>query len=1179
MDLSTEKQRNRAIELDTEDLKTFDDDPPQILFKTLQIYDYPGYSIDDCAGYLDTFPHLYRLLVKAHDPAHKSYKPLVDAVLQLPPSASGAVPANTSSLRPESSDPVALPSDEPAFTPLPRAVHDTVGPILPSLRKIVEPDWTWPSLWKPTNISASESPEIHAWLSDLKIPMVNEQPSLLLHRLGKLGDLKMFSRLRKIFQVNRATVFVNTSGSGKTRHLFEGLSRKWGFYFTTSDRYDKLGSRDLMNCIDGRLLSSPGFTDPLPTNNFSAALQKNRTIARNCITQVLLARFIVFHAFINAIITSGRKITEDDKLRWLYVQLDPVLLLGRDVFHLVARALNDQKFSGPMCEQWIQQFQTDLPALINSHFAEREPLQHGTKAPQSLQPEAAQHMFHIVLDEAQFAATLLDSAFRSASGTHWRSVLREVIVALFRAMANGTAFTIGGTGIDKNLIEELMDSVVAKSSDIDRVSDTGSFDPTNAVYQKTYIRRYLPVSIQQTAIGRRLMQRIINWLAGRFRFTASFLADLLDSDFQNPHQFLNDWVEFNTGFRPTDASDITQPFCVTAQFPTRKVIESINFIKIRSVQGLAQVLTDAVYESLLRSGTTSSLSEGVHNLVEYGFARYTTANCTSACISEPLVLLATTYYVNEHHPGQNPFGQTMWQYVVQSIGKFTGSRYNGFETYLAFLLADALATPVPLKDVFDFTFPAPEWANQSARLVALSKDPKENTPEGEPPAPSQQRRTQYFNWREHAVPAGRIGETCDVKRTLQWLRHGRQAPFCFPDNNMGPDILFVLELANKKLIWVALQAKFLANPIDNGPLKDAIRTTVPHKYFVQKSGEHFSKAMRPELIEETHEALTLAGGENTGNTYPLLRVVVVSPPTVGIDQLDAHIDDKAATLSDGDNHHDPGGHPLVALNWQRLLETTADRKERFLKVLTNPVERDPNKKRLPVKSEKKIKPAVEWKNGSKPVGEEKRKSSREEESVKKRRKTGPSNSTSTDVGLTQAKKNKSRSEGVGTDVGSLPDKNTSNSSRGKNKTRKTSKNDRDKSRDTSAYDSRGAQRGRQMGAGPGDAGPSRLFDHTRSASSSSPMRVDRDNLRARSSSRPQSSMRPSTPGALGRGRDWEKDRSPRSVSAASSPPASRATTRTPGPAVRRPFSPYSATEDEMGDSGSRKAELSSRLRR
>jgi hypothetical protein len=45
-------------------------------------------------------------------------------------------------------------------------------------------------------------------------------------------------------------LFVNTSGSGKTRLLLEGLCKHWGFYFTCVREREELGSRDLGQALE-----------------------------------------------------------------------------------------------------------------------------------------------------------------------------------------------------------------------------------------------------------------------------------------------------------------------------------------------------------------------------------------------------------------------------------------------------------------------------------------------------------------------------------------------------------------------------------------------------------------------------------------------------------------------------------------------------------------------------------------------------------------------------------------------------------------------------------------------------------------------------------------------------------------------------------------------------------------
>ncbi|KAJ7651516.1 hypothetical protein DFH06DRAFT_1094526 [Mycena polygramma] len=1055
-------ERDQHIALFTKIYKPYESGAAHILSAALTKYDYPEYVPSVCATLLKDYPQLSDPLSKAHDTT--TYKPLVDAVLNLAvaaPHFSRAFTSTNVSDPNEAFEPDSDLNEVPdkshnssAFVEIPSDVNAAIDAILPSLAGMLSPGWRWPS-WVPNNVSASDKPEIHSWLSNLEIPVMNNEPSLLLHQLGTFqDDSRMEERVHDIFlNAKKPTLLVNSSGTGKTRHMLEALCEKWGFYFCSTTASDQVGSTDIMDCIETRLVAIEGFTRILPCEQFTAKLKANREIAADCITQVLLARLLVFQAFLDAIIRSGRKITKDDKLRWVYLQINPSLVAPYDIFTTVAQMLNRHKFTAAMCEEKNRSMLVTLTHLINNNVGS---------------DDARVNAFHCVLDEAQYAANHLSDAFRSASDNsrHWRSVLRELIVALRKLFSSGVGLTIGGTGIDKNVVEEVLDSVIGKNSTSRWLSSTGSFDKTDEIScatQQSYIKRYIPESIMRTDDGRRLLHRVLHWLGGRFRFTASFLANLITSDLKNPNQFLSDWVEYHTGFRPTDAPDLTMPFRVTTVFSIKKLYEQINFDKMDSVQGFSGVLTDAVYESLLRSGIASSFSGHDDLMVQCGFAQYTQAGCSTPCISEPMILLAATYYINERKlasPRRNPFGNSIWQHVVRNIGKLKASRYNGFETYLAFLLADAFATPVPLKDVFEFSSPAPGFADQSARLVALSKGPE---------SLNNELHVHNFNWRERAISAGRIGETCDVEGTLEWLNHEREAPFCFPDDNMGPDLIFVLQLDSKELIWVALQAKFLAKEIDSGGLRNAIRTTVPDKYFVWRSGVHYSKETRPTLVEKTQAALTLAGGADIGTKYPLLRVVVVSPPTAGINQLDAHIDKDAAKLSFAHNHHDPDRHPLVALNWKKLLATTTDPDQRFLPVFENPVERDANPE---------CKPGEE---------EEKRKRSGEDEHGRKRQKTAKKNAT---------------------------------------------KSDRERA---------------------GQPSNPRTFQLQDSTSGSSVMRYKENRTDAGRDSVPSSSpsMGPSTLRALSPGGDGERDNSPWSVSAASSPAASRDTTGSPE-AIRSP---------------------------
>jgi hypothetical protein len=223
----------------------------------------------------------------------------------------------------------------------------------------------------------------------------------------------------------------------------------------------------------------------------------------------------------------------------------------------------------------------------------------------------------------------------------------------------------------------------------------------------------------------------------------------------------------------------------------------------------------------LRDEIASTITGTDHSLVEAGFARYRSSDCTSPRISEPLVLLTATRYLDEDERGPS---DNLWQHVIRHIGSNTGSKHNGFENYLAFLLAHAFAKPTPLKDVFDFpNLSVPAWAEQSARLVVLSRDTE-----------SEELSAYEFDWPSFAVPSGQFGRSFDKLGTLEWLKQHHQTAFCFPDNTMGPDIMFVLQLENGKFIWVSLQAKYLGSSISDTELRKAIRSTVPDKYWIQK---------------------------------------------------------------------------------------------------------------------------------------------------------------------------------------------------------------------------------------------------------------------------------------------------------------------------------------------------------
>ncbi|KAJ6536554.1 hypothetical protein DFH09DRAFT_1178829 [Mycena vulgaris] len=901
----------------TRHLKPYKQGSPQILFKALQEYGL-AYSAGQCNDLLANSKSLYEKLVEAH--STRCYQDLVyatKALIQssLAPTLTSAVgpfpephpsaatsPSTTYDYPSFTPDPSVVHTSTPASTKIPLAAQAVIERILPALWTIVAPDWKWET-WKPSvpDDDSIEKREIYSWLSELEIPLLNGQPNLLLHGLGNFqNDPGMRKRLSAIFKHRRGTFLVNTSGTGKTRHVLEGLCRDWGFYFCSTTQSEAFGSRDIMHCIESRLLATEGFIPKLPSGECADQLTENCRIASDCFFQVVLARCLVFTAFLTCIIDSGRKITEEDKRRWVLLQVKPSLLTpSPDIFNELAQVLNDEEMSTAVCKLIISTLLEAQAAQISQY----------SETPKSPTEETS---FYCVLDEAQYAARELPFAFRSSRFPDIsRAVLRELIVVLAFLVRAGYGLAVTGTGVDKALIDEPFESVISKHKKYEWTPKTGSFDKkTSSQLQEAYIRRYVPPTILVSVVGERLIERMADWLEGRFRLTASFLANLLQSDLKNPHQFLNDWVAYNTNFRPTDAPEYTSPTCIYKTFSTTALHEQLNFPRFNSEgapEGAIALLTKAVYDSLLRGHIPGKgLDEIDDLLVETGFGRCHDADLPNAdpCLKEPIILLAATHYME--NVKDNGY-ESLWQYVKRSVGNKTSSENNGFETYTAFLLAHALATPTVLKDIFEFpkSVNVPPWAHQTARLVSISQDSN-----------SGERFAYEFNWPTRAISSAWLGMPFSARDSVEWLnhRHRHKPPFFFPGTNMGPDILFVLELENKRLIWVSMQLKFHASGIYGEDLLDAVCTTVPQCYWVTKPGAHHAVKAYPTLVKDTLAALkALPGPTDMGKPYPLLRVLAGSTEAViTIERLDAITKDNPL--------HDPGKHPLCGLNWEYLIK-------------------------------------------------------------------------------------------------------------------------------------------------------------------------------------------------------------------------------------------------------------------
>ncbi|KAF8808854.1 hypothetical protein BYT27DRAFT_7285678 [Phlegmacium glaucopus] len=828
-------------------------------------------ALPDCITALTEDEELYRVLKLAH--AHGVYD-VVRKWEQIP-----------------------LPLLTPQDTAVKADVHRFLTELQPTIRKLVVGDIVLPT-WSPSGDYLE--PETIAHLNSLKIPLLKGKPNLLLHDLGSFTlDALLEKRLKNIFMPNNHTFLVNTSGSGKTRLLLEGLCENWGFYFTSCIDSSLLGSSDVYNSIRANVPHSSGFRRNLPSPSspaYEAALKTNREIASRIFRQIFLARLMIFNLFAETMSNYIKANPQLDdigpqiyKARWLLLQLQPSFVHSQvwDVFDQLS-----SKLSGAS-DSYINMTTKTLLSTVRSNLSSAVEPGDPTADLQMSTAETAQTPLFCVLDEAQYAATQLDSSFRSDQNGSCRPILREIVKAWEgQSFGQGVFMVVAGTGISKDVVDQAMASAIMKDSRYRWCSDTGAFDRQDV--QARYLRKYLPQSLLQTESGARLLERVWYWLHGRHRFTAGYVSDLLIDCFKRPHGLLNAYVKHFTDFEITDAS-----MFVKAEGSDALPLLShykLDFSKLMKNTDMLTTIHQLTAHYLMRSAPPpTTVDEATY--VEYGFARFIDAETTKVAVDEPLVLLAATHCINVKH-------RTSYKIFAKEI-EIREQSSNGFENYIAFCIDIIFSKQKRrLNEVFEFKGSTPSWCKLEAELVSLHRTVLDDI-EASP--------IRHFHFSGSSVNLGI--KTNSPEETSKWLEHRSHSPICFPHESMGPDLMFVLRLSDGSLIWVALQAKYskgIDGSLSRQFLRHALRSVTPRKFFLDKDGKVYSPASHHNLVDETNRRLLALPHRRTdAGKYSLLRIVASFPAETKLSR------------SFGEDPDDEG-HPVASLDMSLVKKVTAE---------------------------------------------------------------------------------------------------------------------------------------------------------------------------------------------------------------------------------------------------------------
>ncbi|KAJ6449438.1 hypothetical protein C8R47DRAFT_358486 [Mycena vitilis] len=721
----------------------------------------------------------------------------------------------------------------------------------------------------------------YEFLRSLHIPMLHGGPDMLLHGLGRFEkDPILQSRVEPIFHnnIDQHTVVMNTSGSGKTRLSVEGLCQFWGIYFTSSVDSQGHGSVDLQNTIEA-LERDGDFTPMLPETDYEALHERNCAIARSRFAELVYARFVIFEQFcLLAKESSSGKLLDEHRRYWVLLQLKPRNLGGPwDVF-----AELTSRIKGSDCPQH------PLASRINAVAERVRLLIRGSDGPKVVP-------LFCVLDEAQSAARKYLGAYLSRRFLDriLRPILREIVAACVAVI--GLWLIVAGTGMSKTVVQEAMASAIAKGKSYKTYHDVGGFHQGTA--QINYMKSLMPDSFKDTPEARNLLKLAHYWLRGRFRFTAALMGQLLLSGFQDSEVVLQQYIYAATapqgrldehilssrgGFTATGGSLdrlIGKP-------PERivKGLTAFKFERLKAHERLFTTIKILISKCYMRGSIGIELTDSEFDAVEYGFARFAPRNAAArvdsqqrpfkVVLDEPLVLLALEQWLGEKdlpiHEGLS---------LRARLGEHSASGSNGLEEYFAFYLSTVFNDDTPLTSIFRFD-PAqiPDWAKKPAKLVSLynrerpwDRDPGRIQDELESGRVTQASR-----------PSVSLGIGKDVKK---WLDHRSEAPFLFPDTNMGPDIMFVLELSDeaRSRIWVAVQSKYSDETLLVKPqLESALRSVTPQRFYLgnEKGPPHTPKEKEAAKEREgrNKETLPLLKAlprrlEKGAGTYSLLRVV------------------------------------------------------------------------------------------------------------------------------------------------------------------------------------------------------------------------------------------------------------------------------------------------------------------
>ncbi|KAJ3852534.1 hypothetical protein EV368DRAFT_40849 [Lentinula lateritia] len=649
------------------------------------------------------------------------------------------------------------------------------------LEKVVDGTATYNSLkWNLGGDSAS-STDVVEHIRKLSIPCKyrSSVPLLVLHETGRFqSEPELNERLDHIFTPEKNTFLVNSSGTGKTRLLYEGLCKHWGLFFTAAVDTFGLGSVDVQSVVNQRLPYDRNFTAVLndeDATSDSGPVLANIALAYRRFSETLLARLLVFKVYIE--IVAKDEFQEVHKRRWLLAQLQPYFTNGSDVFAVLQTTIRTSRVTDALLIDCITQCIEDIMNLFRRH----SPGSH----------------FFVVLDEANAASERHGFAFRGVHGPH--PVLKEIIKTWQSHLHTmSSTMVVAGTWIPNVHFQE------DNWKEWRWTSSTGAFD--NFEDQRAYILKYMPRDFALSASGQHLLHRMWVWLRGRHRMTAAFITIVLVDGFRSPHHLLNRYIQMFTDFWPSDGGEF-----IRAESP--RSCSELDGIPMGQLElnPLRVNMQHLLLKHLIADYRFTPPFFHEIGWVTTAFGRFSDDAMTCVSVDESLVLIAVAQWLLEE------------SYLAPDLDHFISSRSFADEPlsydmdYVAFAVALCFRRPRIVSDVLSFsTTTPPNWASQRAHLVALRREGENATVDTIEYSPEKASQLVFYTSISSAV--------------LDWLKDSHGVPFCMHTREATATLYFILELEDSARICLSLQGisnSEVEDHVENGAIRTVVDRMTP----------------------------------------------------------------------------------------------------------------------------------------------------------------------------------------------------------------------------------------------------------------------------------------------------------------------------------------------------------------